>query len=67
MLEFIARVSNDKNPWLSNVKYNHTAVVSAIRMRMPELARKSMADHIASSLSFTSLSGENVDPFASLR
>lgn len=67
MLEFIARVSNDNNPWLSNVKYNHTAVVSAIRMRMPELARKSMADHIASSLSFTSLSGENVDPFASLR
>ena len=67
MLEFIGRVSNDSNPWLSNVKYNHTAVVSAIRMRLPDLARQSMADHIASSLSFTSLSGEGVDPFASLK
>ena len=66
MLEFIGRVSNDHNPWLSNVKYNHTAVVSAIRMRLPDLARQSMADHIASSLSFTSLSGEGRDPFASL-
>ena len=67
MMEFIGRVSNDHNPWLSNVKYNHTAVVSAIRMRLPDLARQSMADHIASSLSFTSLSGEGVDPFASLK
>lgn len=67
MMEFIGRVSNDQNPWLSNVKYNHTAVVSAIRMRLPDLARQSMADHIASSLSFTSLSGEGVNPFASLR
>ena len=67
MLEFIGRQSNDNNPWLSNVKYNHTAVVSAIRMRLPDLARQSMADHIASSLSFTSLSGEGVDPFASLK
>ena len=67
MLEFIGRKSNDNNPWLSNVKYNHTAVVSAIRMRLPDLARQSMTDHIASSLSFTSLSGESIDPFASLK
>ena len=67
MLEFIGRSSNDQNPWLSNVKSNHTAVVSAIRMRLPDLARQSMADHIASSLSFTSLSGDGIDPFASLR
>ncbi len=67
MLEFIRRASNDNNPWLSNVKYNHSAVVSAIRMRLPDLARQSMADHIASSLSFTSLSGEGIDPFASLK
>ena len=66
MMEFIARVSSEENPWMSNVKYNHISVVSAIRMRLPELARQSMADHIASSLSFTSLSGENVDPFSSL-
>ena len=67
MLEFIGRGSNALNPWLSNVKYNHVSVVSAIRMRMPELARQSMADHIASSLSFTSLSGETADPFRSLK
>ena len=67
MLEFIGRKSNDNNPWLSNVKYNHTAVVSAIRMRLPDLARQSMTDHIASSLSFTRLSGESIDPFASLK
>ncbi len=67
MLEFIGRANNTSNPWLSNVKYNHTALVSAIRMRLPDLARQSMADHISSSLSFTSLSGEGVDPFASLQ
>ncbi len=67
MMEFIGRGANDLNPWLSNVKYNHVSVVSAIRMRMPELARQSMADHIASSLSFTSLSGDTADPFQSLK
>ena len=67
MLEFIGKASNEYNPWLSNVKYNHTAVVSAIRMRLPELARQSMSDHIASSLSFTSLSGDGIDPFQFIR
>ena len=67
MLEFIGRTSNDQNPWLSGVKYNHTALVSAIRLRLPELARQSMKDHIASSLNFTSMSGEGVDPFASAK
>ena len=67
MLEFIVRGSNDQNPWLSSVKYNHTAVVSAIRLRLPDLARQSMTEHIASSLNFTSLSGEGVDPFSSAK
>ncbi len=67
MLEFIGRGSNDQNPWLAGVKYNHTAVVSAIRLRLPDLARQSMKEHIASSLNFTSLSGEGVDPFASAK
>ena len=67
MLEFIGRSSNNQNPWLSGVKYNHTALVSAIRLRLPELARQSMKDHIASSLNFTSMSGEGVDPFASAK
>ncbi len=67
MLQFIGRVSNKNNPWMKSVQYNHTAVIAAIRMRLPELARQSMKEHIASSLNFTSLSGENSDPFAALR
>ena len=67
MLEFIARVSNDNNPWLASVRYNHTAVVSAIRMRLPEIAKQAMSQHIAESLNFTSLSGEQGDPFSSLK
>ncbi len=67
MMEFVGQESNENNPWLSSVKYNHISVVSAIRMRMPELARQSMADHISTSLNFTSLSGDGADPFLALR
>lgn len=64
MLNFIGDESSVKNPWLSNVVYNHTSVVSAIRMRMPDLARSAMSDHIDSSLNFISLSGlEGRNPF----
>lgn len=67
MLEFVGQQNNEANPWFSSVKYNHISVVSAIRMRMPELARQSMAEHIDTSLNFTSLSGEGADPFLALR
>ena len=67
MLEFVAWQNNETNPWLKSVKYNHVSIVSAIRMRMPELARQSMADHISSSLNFTSLSGDAADPFTALK
>ena len=67
MLEFIVHQENQRNPWMSSVKFNHIAVVSAIRMRMPELARQCMAEHIGTSLNFTSLSGDNIDPFVALR
>lgn len=67
MMEFVGQKGNEDNPWLSNVKFNHISVVSAIRMRMPELARQSMADHISTSLNFTSLSGDGTDPFLALR
>ena len=63
MIEFVGQQGNESNPWLSSVKYNHVSVVSAIRLRQPELARQSMADHIRTSLNFTSLSGERSDPF----
>ena len=67
ILEFIGKENSERNPWMSSVKYNHIAVVSAIRMRMPELARQAMADHVDTSLNFTSLSGEAADPFQSLK
>lgn len=67
MTEFIARSGESGNPWLPSVEYNHISVVSAIRMRMPELARRSMAEHVDASLNFTSLSGHGADPFAALQ
>ena len=67
MIEFVGQQGNEANPWLSSVKYNHVSVVSAIRMRQPELARQSMADHIRTSLNYTSLSGDRSDPFHPLR
>ena len=66
MIEFVGQQGNESNPWFSSVKYNHISVVSAIRLRQPELARQSMADHIHTSLNFTSLSGEGYDPFRPL-
>jgi len=67
MVEFIGRNSGEDNPWMPSVKYNHTSIISAIRLRMPELARSSMADHVSSSLSYTSLSGNGADPFAAVK
>ena len=46
MLQFITDSGSDGNPWMPSVKYNHISVVSAIRMRMPELARQAMSEHV---------------------
>ena len=67
MVEFIGKSGGEDNPWMPSVKYNHTSIVAAIRLRMPELARQSMADHVSASLSFTSLSGHGADPFAAVK
>ena len=67
MVEFIAKAGGEGNPWMPSVKYNHTSIISAIRLRMPELARRSMADHVDASLSFTTISGKGNDPFAAVR
>ena len=66
MLHFVGDSSSDANPWLPSVRYNHVSVVSAIRMRMPEMARKAMSAHIDASLNFTALSGNGSDPFRAL-
>ncbi len=63
MLNFIANSDSSTNPWIPRVTFNHTSVVSAIRMRMPELARQAMMDHVDSSLSFTTTSVQSPDAF----
>lgn len=65
MLNIIDSASD--NPWSANVIYNHLAIVGAIKMHIPELARQAMSEHINSSLSFTMYSGGNSDPFAYAR
>lgn len=67
MLEFMGSSENDSNPWMASVAFNHTAVVSAIQMRMPELARQAMMDHVTTSLNFTTTSGNNPDPFKHIK
>lgn len=67
MLEFVAQDRNDDNPFNQSVIYNHISVASAIRMRMPELARQSMADHVSASLNYTTISGQMPDPFSILQ
>lgn len=67
MLEFVGQEESASNPWMPSVQFNHLAVVSAIRLRLPELARRAMSEHIANSLAFTSRSGNAADPFLSLR
>lgn len=66
MMEFVLQDENVFNPWMKNVIYDHTAVVSAIRMRLPALARQAMSDHVNSSLNFTSSTGSAPDPFETL-
>ena len=66
MLEFVGQKDSALNPWMPSVQFNHLAVVSAIRLRLPDLARQAMQEHIANSLSFTSRSGSSADPFRSL-
>lgn len=51
MVEFISTTKD--NPWSSSVIYNHTAIVSAIKMHIPDLARQAMADHVSVSLNYT--------------
>ena len=67
MLEFVGREESHSNPWMPAVQFNHLAVVSAIRLRLPDLARQAMREHIANSLAFTSRSGGAADPFLSPR
>ena len=55
MVDFIS--SSRDNPWSSSVIYNHTAIVSAIKMHIPDLARQAMSDHVSASLNYTMFTG----------
>ena len=63
MLNFIANSDSSTNPWILKVTFNHSSVVSAIKLRMPELARQAMRDHVDSSLSFTTTSVQSPGAF----
>ncbi len=65
MMSIISSASD--NPWSTNVIYNHLAVVEAVKMHIPELARQAMSEHITSSLNYTMYSGGNADPFSYVR
>ena len=65
MLKFVS--ASTENPWSSSITYNHNAVVEAIKMRIPELARQAMANHISSSLNYTMFCGGGADPFSNVR
>lgn len=66
MLRFLGDSGSENNPWMPSVLYNHVSIVSAIRMRMPALARQSMNEHVDASLNFTAISGNGGDPFLSM-
>ena len=67
MLEFVGQKDSETNPWMDSVQFNHLSVISAIRLRLPDLARQAMREHIANSLSFTSCAGNAGDPFRALQ
>jgi DNA-binding GntR family transcriptional regulator len=61
---WIKFINPDKeNPWSSQVVHQHGAIVSAIKLRIPDLARQAMAAHIKSSLNFVAYSDNTDDPF----
>ena len=52
------------NPWSSQVVHQHVAIVSAIKLHIPALARQAMAEHIQSSLNFVAYCEDSGDVFA---
>ena len=49
----IGKTGGEDNPWMPSVAYNHASIIAAIRLRLPEMARAAMADHVSASLSFS--------------
>lgn len=50
------------NPWSDKIVHQHCAIVSAIRMHMPDLARSLMNEHIRSAIGQAAFSYDNPIP-----
>ena len=50
------------NPWSDKIVHQHAAIVSAIKMHMPDLARSTMNEHIRSGISQAAFSYDNPIP-----
>ncbi len=50
------------NPWSEKIVHQHAAIVSAIKMHMPDMARSLMNEHIRSAISQASFSYDNAIP-----
>lgn len=50
------------NPWSAKIIHQHSAIVSAIKMHMPDMARDLMNEHIRSGISQASFSYDNPIP-----
>ena len=50
------------NPWSNRAAHQHSAIVSAIKMHMPDLARQLMNEHIRTGISQAALSYNNPIP-----
>lgn len=50
------------NPWSTRIVHQHAAIVAAIKMHMPDLARKQMNEHIRSGISQAAFSYDNAIP-----
>ena len=54
--------TDKENPWSEKVIHQHAAIVSAIKMHMPDLARSTMNEHIRSGISQAAFSYDNPIP-----
>lgn len=56
-----------ENPWARKVLNQHAAIVTAIKMHIPSLARQLMREHIRESANFVAYSETTDDPFLLLK
>jgi DNA-binding GntR family transcriptional regulator len=55
--------SDIDNPWSSEISHQHCAIVSAIKLHIPEMARQCMDEHINLCIYHAAFSHTGADPF----